>query len=192
MNKAVKLKLERRAVVQRYSKQKYPHNNTVLESEATTGIWYFCEGRYHRLRKTKKYMINYAPDDKNGTDSRYYEVFVCSKAVIDGKLERGICLGFDDGVVDINVSFSYRVADLPLLVDGMPMKKPVLYETAVSSRIGDKIKDYIQENGMGDIMRDTLRSDIVSAQDKLYRDLIASHEMADIGIELVGLKMTVR
>ena len=190
----IALKLDRGAAILLLPNQRCLYNQ-VIESEANTGVYYFCDGRYHHLRKTNKNMLNYAPSEKNDPDRRTYNIYAYTKATMEGTLDRGLVrLGFDDGkIVDIDVAFSYRIADLPRLVDEIQLyAKRVAYEKQITTLVAKGIHKYIQERGLGEIMQKTLRSDLAAESGRLYKQIAAEHALAYLGIELMGLKITAR
>ena len=140
-------------------------------------------------------MLNYAPSEKNDPDRRTYNIYTYTKATLEGTLDRGLIrLGFDDGaVVDIDVAFSYRIVDLPSLVDEIQLyTKRIAYEKQITTLVAKGIHKYIQERGLGDIMHQTLRSDLAAESGRLYKQMAAEHALAYLGIELMGLKITAR
>ena len=190
----IALKLDRGAAILLLPNQRCLFNH-VIENEANPAVCYFTDGKYHHLRRTNKNMINYAPSQKDAPDHRTYNIYTYTKATLEGALDRGaVRLGFDDGsVANIDVAFSYRIVDLPRLVDEIQLyPRRIAYEKQITVLVAKGIQRYIQERGLGEIMQRTLRSDLAAESGRLYKQIAAEHALAYLGVELMGLKITAR
>lgn len=192
--KPLVIRMERGAALLRIHDQQY-YYNTVIQSDAGVEIWSFTGGKYRKIRRSDRDMINPDPSIKRETkDHRKYDVYFVDKNRMETGDSDSLYIQFmvDGELVTAYMSFAYRIVDAPSLIGELRLSKRQYSHVALKNRIYEAILDVVEKYGCRGINADTLRGDIARYGSELYTHIRKGYLLAYLGVELESLKLTIR